>query len=372
MPTFGSLFAGIGGIDLGLERAGWECRWQVEWDGFCQTSLARNWAPVVRRGDVTAVDFRELERVDLIAGGFPCQPVSVAGRQRGRADERWLWPEFARAIRDVGPSFVLVENVRNLLAIDDGRPFGEVLGSLAALGYDAEWDCIPASAFGAPHERDRLWLLAYPDERRRERDDARSNFGSIPSGDGSGAEMADADGDAIRLQPEPKSRRRDPAITRSARALADDDSERREIERGGGLPAERDAPRRGHVGRRGGADAVADPDVLDAQGLVRSGDDEAVGEVSAERSAGLRGGVRRHRFGPPQSRVVRAPDGLPTWMDGHQWPAPPGRQYDWEPPRTVIGRMPNRAQRVKALGNAVVPQIPEHLGRRLLAAIQAA
>jgi DNA (cytosine-5)-methyltransferase 1 len=161
-PTFGSLFAGIGGIDLGLERAGWECRFQVEWDEYCQHVLAHHWPDVPRYGDITAVDWSGVERVDLLAGGFPCQPVSAAGSQRAQEDERWLWPEFARAIRALRPRYVLVENVVNLLAVNDGTAFGDVVGDLASSGYDAEWDCLPAAAFGAPHERDRLWLVAYP------------------------------------------------------------------------------------------------------------------------------------------------------------------------------------------------------------------
>ena len=196
--TFGSLFAGIGGIDLGLERAGWTCRWQVEWDEYCQHVLAHHWPDVPRYGDITAVDWSSVEPVDLIAGGFPCQPVSIAGRGRAQSDDRWLWPEFARAIRYLRPRYVLVENVRNLLAVNDGAAFGEVLGDLAALGYDAEWDCIPAAAVGAPHVRDRVWivgtraklgrLLADPDDGRP-RDSVRT--GRDAAGDGC-SDVADA------------------------------------------------------------------------------------------------------------------------------------------------------------------------------------
>jgi DNA (cytosine-5)-methyltransferase 1 len=154
--TFGSLFAGIGGMDLGLERAGMECRWQVEIDPFCRKVLAKHWPNVKRYEDVRTVDWREVERVDLIAGGFPCQPVSAAGQRLAQADDRWLWPEFGRAVRDLRPSRVLVENVAGLL--DAG--IADVLGDLAASGYDAEWDCISAAALGAPHRRDRIWIVA--------------------------------------------------------------------------------------------------------------------------------------------------------------------------------------------------------------------
>lgn len=156
--TFGSLFSGIGGMDLGLERAGMVCRWQCEIDPYARRVLAKHWPEVTRYGDIRDLDDR-LERVDLIAGGFPCQPVSLAGKRRGRDDERWLWPELARIVRLLRPRFVLVENVAALAF----RGLGDVLGDLCALGYDAEWSAVSACAVGAPHTRERLFLLAHAD-----------------------------------------------------------------------------------------------------------------------------------------------------------------------------------------------------------------
>lgn len=173
MLTYGSLFAGIGGIDLGLDRAGMRCLWQVEIDEWCRERLADHWPEVPRFGDVASVGAHNLERVDLIAGGFPCQPVSQAGKRRGQDDERWLWPDFARVVRELRPRFVLVENVSGLLTptrVDhaDGSvlgwraaPISEVVGDLAALGYDAEWTSIRASEVGAPHERLRVYVVAH-------------------------------------------------------------------------------------------------------------------------------------------------------------------------------------------------------------------
>lgn len=157
MLTFGSLFSGIGGLDLGLERAGWTCRWQVEIDDYCRRVLERHWPDVKRYEDVRDVGAHNLEPVSLICGGFPCQPVSLAGRQLAQRDERWLWPEFARVVRELRPRFVLVENVPGLLV----RGMGDVLGDLAACGYDAEWQVLPAAAFGAPHRRERVFIVAY-------------------------------------------------------------------------------------------------------------------------------------------------------------------------------------------------------------------
>lgn len=161
--TVGSLFSGIGGIDLGLEMTGgFEIKWQVEIDDWCQRVLSKHWPDVPKFRDIRECGRWNLEPVDLVCGGFPCQPHSVAGKRQASADERDLWPEFNRIIGEIRPKWVLAENVPGLLSSDNGRFFGGILRDLAASGYDAEWDCIPASAIGAPHRRDRVWIVAYP------------------------------------------------------------------------------------------------------------------------------------------------------------------------------------------------------------------
>lgn len=159
--TFGSLFTGIGGIDLGLERAGMICKWQVEIDPYCQKVLQKHWPDVKRYADVREVGKQNLEPVDLIAGGFPCQPHSLAGKRKASADERDLWPQFYRIIRDLRPEWVLAENVPGLRSSEHGRFFGRVLRDLAASGYCVEWQSIPAAAFGAPHIRERIIIVAH-------------------------------------------------------------------------------------------------------------------------------------------------------------------------------------------------------------------
>lgn len=155
----GSLFAGIGGFDLGLERAGFTTAWFCEQDEFCQQVLAKHWPDVPCYPDICELKGEDVEPVEILAGGFPCQDLSYAGRGAGIEGERsGLWSEYARLVGELRPRYVLVENVPALLT----RGLGRVLGDLAALGYDAEWDCIPAAAFGAPHRRDRIWLVAYP------------------------------------------------------------------------------------------------------------------------------------------------------------------------------------------------------------------
>lgn len=156
--TVGSLFSGIGGLDLGLEWAGMETRWQVENDPFCQTILNKHWPDIPLYGDIHDLDPAELEPVDLICGGFPCQPVSLAGKREAQNDPRWLWPEFFRIVRFLRPSYVLVENVPGLASAG----MGDVLGDLASIGFDAEWESFPAAAVGAPHLRYRIFIVAYP------------------------------------------------------------------------------------------------------------------------------------------------------------------------------------------------------------------
>ena len=156
------LFSGIGGFSLGLERAGgFETVAFCEIEPYCRKVLAKNWPHVKQYDDVRTLTADTLARdgiaVDVICGGFPCQDISVAGRGAGLAGERsGLWREYARLIGELRPRFVIVENVAALLS----RGLGDVLRDLAALGYDAEWHCIPAAAVGAPHRRDRLWIVA--------------------------------------------------------------------------------------------------------------------------------------------------------------------------------------------------------------------
>ncbi len=191
--TFGSLFAGVGEMDLGLERAGMECRWQVEIDPFCQKVLTKHWPNVPKFGDIREVKGEQLERVDLIAGGFPCQDLSCAGKQAGIYGERsGLWSEYHRIIWEIRPRFVLIENVSGLLA---NEPMRRVLGDISALGYDAEWRMLRASQFGAPHERERLFIVAYSYEKYGE-----EGLGDFKSREGSILNASDPKRDGFWLQ----------------------------------------------------------------------------------------------------------------------------------------------------------------------------
>ncbi len=161
------LFSGIGGFSLGLERAGMRTVAFCESDPFCRRVLAKHWPEVPRYDDVRELTATRLVRdgvgpVDVICGGFPCQDISTASASpAGLAGERsGLWRDYARLVGEIRPAFVTVENVS---ALRNGG-LADVLGDLAALGYDAEWDCIPASIVGASHPRDRIWVVAYAPE----------------------------------------------------------------------------------------------------------------------------------------------------------------------------------------------------------------
>ena len=305
MLTVGSLFAGIGGIDLGLERTGrFRTLWFCERDGYCQRVLAKHWPHVPILNDVADVD-ESAPRVDVLAGGFPCQPVSHAGRRKAQDDERWLWPHVKRCIRVLRPRGVLLENVPGLLTAG----FDDVIGGLAACGYDAEWDCIPAAALGAPHLRDRVFIIAAPamaDAAQLQRDGGddnaskRSQPGALSESGNGGwpSPMAHADEFRCHGGAGRESWRREQSENRSA-PMAN--------------PVSVGQPRQGEP--------------------VHTGD-PAQGE-KGETAQPLDGGIK----------------GI--------WPAEPnvGR---------VANGVPNRVDRLRALGNAVVPQVAEYVGWQFL------
>jgi DNA (cytosine-5)-methyltransferase 1 len=171
---FGSAFAGLGGLDLGLCRAGMEIRYQIEIDPFCRLILETHWPGLPRYRDIKDVNGDELEKVDLLCAGPPCQPASMAGKRRGDRDERWLWDELFRLVRATRPRYVLVENPPGILypfkengVVVAPAPFGGILGTLAELGYDCEWTCLSARDFGLPHLRRRIFLVAHSQQLPR-------------------------------------------------------------------------------------------------------------------------------------------------------------------------------------------------------------
>jgi DNA (cytosine-5)-methyltransferase 1 len=317
---FGSLFTGIGGMDKGLEDAGWECAFQIEINPYCTAILEKHWPNVPRFGDITEVDWNEVPAVDLLAGGFPCQPVSYAGKGKAQADHRWLWPHFARAIRALRPRLVLVENVPGLR----GRGLDVVLGDLATIGYDAEWHCIPAAALGAPHRRDRVWIVAYPQRQ---------------CGPGWGG-TSDVAGAAGATQGDGEQRQRGGGTAHDRGPVVGYPQGDGRVEGWAGAGQDVRVPRRAGDGL-----AHAYPSGLEVGGQPL---------LLGQRSTAV-----RDCWGLAESAVGRTVDGPARGLD---------RVAIWEgdTPRTTTDKPPYRVARLRALGNAVVPACSEWIGRQLL------
>jgi DNA (cytosine-5)-methyltransferase 1 len=317
----GSLFAGIGGFDLGLERAGMHTVWQVEQEPFRRAVLARQFPDAQRFKDVRDVGAHNLEWVDVICGGFPCQDLSLAGKGAGIDGARsGLWSEYARIVGELRPRYVIVENVPALL----GRGMGRVLGDLAALGYDAEWDCLPASAFGAPHRRDRLWIVAYSTSARLERPGIQA--GALPQSLGTSESTGDM---AYPAGPRLEGRERSETTRRLRPNLA-----------GGGEPGGE-----GFVADANGSGRGPREQDLPA----RQSDAEGSGDQDPDERA-----LQPWRVG---GRATQA--GGPEW-----WAAEP-------PVGRVAHGVPDRLDQLAALGNARVPYAAEWIGARILSHEQA-
>lgn len=158
----GSLFSGIGGFDLAAEWMGWENVFHCEWNEFGQKVLQHHFPNADSYSDITKTDFRKYEgSVQIVSGGFPCQPFSQAGKRKGTDDERYLWHEMLRAIQEIKPVYVIAENVYGITNIDGGMVFEQVCLDLENEGYEVQPYIIPACAKNAPHRRDRCWFIAY-------------------------------------------------------------------------------------------------------------------------------------------------------------------------------------------------------------------
>lgn len=168
----GSLFSGIGGIELGFEREGFHTSWFVENNLYCQSILKEHFPRATIYGDIQTIDFSQLEKVQILTGGFPCQDISIAGKGAGIIEGKRskLWTEYARAVRQIRPSFAVIENVSALTF----RGLCNVLSDLAEIGYDAEWFCLQASQFGALHKRERIFIVTYPNKHRFDEGDSSS------------------------------------------------------------------------------------------------------------------------------------------------------------------------------------------------------
>lgn len=331
------LFSGIGGFSLGLERAGMTTVAFCEIDPYCQRVLAKHWPGVPIYDDIQELTDDTLRRdgiaVDVICGGFPCQDISVAGKGAGLEGARsGLWHEYGRIIRELQPQWVVIENVPAILT----RGATSVTNQLAALGYDCMWECIPACAVGAPHRRDRWWCIAYAAGSRCQQsglhvagDKTAAREGANDQSRDDRAALPDAKRDTLRQQ----SGRRCgqdgagtafPAIDGETQPVADPDGCRRQAWDGN-----LSTTRYGHPFASSSGDVLCD---ADRQSLAVG---QSVGCDDVEKFA-------------------------------------PTIGADWWAIEPDVGRVahgvPKRVDRLKGLGNAVVPQIPELIGRAIMAA----
>ena len=157
-----SLFSGIGGFDLAASWMGWENILQCEIDPFCQKVLHHHFPSTTLYGDIRQLDGTKYRgSIDILTGGFPCQPFSAAGKRKGTEDNRFLWPEMLRVIREIQPTWVIAENVRGITSIENGLVFERVCSEMEEAQYEVQPFCIPACSVGAPHKRERIWFIAH-------------------------------------------------------------------------------------------------------------------------------------------------------------------------------------------------------------------
>lgn len=324
--TVGGLFDGIGLLAYGLHRAGLEHAWLCEVDEWRRGILAKRFPGVPVIDDVRAVGVDSVSRVDVIAGGFPCKGASTAGKRNGfDHPETVLWREMARAIGELRPRYVLVENVRNILALHDGAVWGEVLGDLAAFGFDVEWDCLPAAAVGAPHLRDRVFAVATDTS-------SEGRQGSRPGRQALGRAAADdpvAATDAVGEHGE---------LRRAAGEVARE---------GGAAEGEARQRQRGGDAAGGCGEAAADPEGRSARRDAAQGTGELAAELDGVDSVAVEWGD----FGPAVRR----------WEQVHgPAPEPLLRGVDARPAARVV------RSRLSALGDGVQVQVGELVGRYIV------
>ena len=336
--TFGSLFAGIGGFDLGLERAGMTCKWQVEIDDYAGRVLSKHWPSVTRWGDVRTFPPGGPGEwlVDVICAGVPCQPVSHAGKQKGADDERWMWGEALRVVADIQPKFFLAENPIGILNHDGGRTFRGLLRALASVGYICEWDVIAAAHVGAPHRRDRVWLVAHADSVSRPSGQPRRALRELSKA-GAGSQRRQNEGEAGAVL-------------------------------GSGSSAE--------VAGSPGMDSVP---VLRHLPLHDSQQARSRLQLSSNRGVGVQPVQASHHLADADGEGLQ---GTVLEHSGEGLPRPrsrKGRNEKQDLPQAArgwweiepdVGRMahgiPSRVDRLRCLGNAVVPQVVEIIGRAIM------
>lgn len=290
--TGGFLFAGIGGFELAAQWAGIEPVWSNEIDKFCCQVLRKNFKHRIIEDDIRNIGKHNLEAVDIICGGPPCQPASQAGKRKGEKDNRWLWPEAIRVFGELRPKFGLFENPDDILTLDNGEPFESICSALENFGYKVETFGIPAACVGAWHERDRVWIIAHSnDSYDQGKLDAGTNKSQAKAGQRKNTSQRQTL-DRQRIWDEPGTE----------------------------------------------AETISDSNTHGLQVATQT----ELGSISEK-------------------------NGASAWRELGRAFATPGRYWEAEP---GVGRMvhglPNRVDRIKALGNAIVPQVSYEIFKAII------
>lgn len=375
---FLSLFAGIGGFDLGLERAGWQCVGQVEIEPFCLAVLAKHWPHVPRWGDIrdaTAESIRgRYGHIDAIVGGFPCQDISVAGKGAGIGGERsGLWYEMLRLIRELGPAWVVAENVPALRA----RGADRVLGDLEGAGYACWPLVVGADDVGAPHRRKRVWIVAYRGHRqpqesegpdglsgertqdwRREQLDARAGTGSEPDSPPRATPTGDAEPSIASASSD--------AVANTERDAVREQQQRLPARRASGVRDEGQAESAfpGWPARPGERQYEWEESRLANAASARRESGECGASGPIRNDSGRSESERRSGSSEPRGSAGQPRQGTNQGSSEQSLGCTAARL----PERLV--RAANRSS-LRAYGNAVVPQVAEQIGRAILAATAA-
>jgi DNA (cytosine-5)-methyltransferase 1 len=350
------LFSGIGGFSLGLERAGMKTVAFCEVDKKCQQVLKKHWPGVPIFDDVSTLKGEDIEEtVDVICGGFPCQDISLAGKGAGLEGKRsGLWSEFKRLIEEIKPKYAIIENVSALR----GRGLDQVLREISEIGYDAEWHCITAASIGAPHRRDRIWIVAYPRDNTR-RDSITGSLGR----DGEG-ELEERVRTSETTETSVSSETSE-TLSNSKSKLSNgnktySESSKPSSQELGSSDSERDLAYPNSSGRRESNKEMerGSSEQLDSSSIQSSENVSNTNFTRLERwlSDGIASsqGWEESSDGCTTERSVRRRRGR-----NGEWTSEPsvGR---------VVDGFPGRVDRLKQLGNAVVPQIPELIGRAII------
>jgi DNA (cytosine-5)-methyltransferase 1 len=356
----GSLFSGIGGFDLAAQWMGWENVFHCEWNPFGQKVLKHYWPNAESHEDITKTDFTKYRgTIDIVSGGFPCQPYSSAGKRKGKEDERHLWPQMLRAIREISPRYVVGENVLGLTNWDGGIVFDEVHIDLEREGYEVAAVVVPAAAVNAPHGRDRVWFVAKRIVADAVRDSNGNDDGKVvgtpgevrrrTSGDvldefrGVGV-VAHADGERSEVRTHDAEIQRNIVATNTSGIVTNADGGRGLQGREDIQPKQSNGP--GFVGNG------RERDVADTKGqrfAERDGKD--IGNVPTSHGFEQFSRPTRWEAFPTQPPLCGGNDGVPAGLDGITFPK-------W------------RSESLKAYGNAIVPQVAfeifksiDHAGR---------